>query len=367
VSLISRSIAAALITALLLSAACSTTNSGHAGAGQIYVPDVGVIGPELDYIAFGSCLNQDKPQPILDTIVSDRPDLFVFLGDNIYADTDDPAEIAATYRKLASRSGFKQLRSNIPVIATWDDHDYGQNDIGKDYISKNASRELMLDFWGVSAESPRRSQQGGIYAAYEFGPAERRVQILMLDLRWNRTALNSVSEKTYEDEMVPKKMGPYLPVTDRDATLMGEVQWNWLEAELQKPARLRIIASSIQLLADFTGWESWANFPAEKQRLFRLLEKYSIGNVLLISGDTHWAEISRIERSNAQPLWEVTSSGLTETWKDVSPNRFRVGGSFAAANYGYIKVDWQMPVPQLEMGIRDVNGKTIMSQQYIIE
>ena len=37
-------------------------------------------------IAFGSCCDQDKPQPIWDAIIETQPELFIFLGDNIYGD-----------------------------------------------------------------------------------------------------------------------------------------------------------------------------------------------------------------------------------------------------------------------------------------
>jgi alkaline phosphatase D len=351
-----------LLLSTLFTAACTGKYESLAGPVPEYVPDPTSIGPELDYITFGSCLSQDKPQPILDTIVADRPDLFIFLGDNIYADTDEPDIIADKYRKLAARPGFKKLRATTPLIATWDDHDYGQNDIGIDYIAKQASRELMLDFWDVPRGTPRWSRQDGIYGAYEFGPPARRVQIILLDLRWNRSALNAVSRDVYDQQRAPEKMGPYLPVVDSTASMLGEAQWQWLETELQKPAKLRILASSIQLLADFTGWESWANFPGEKQRLFNLLNRYAIDNLIVISGDTHWAEISRAEVNKGQLLWDITSSGLTETWKDVSPNQYRDGISYVGANYGYVRIDWQQAVPQVETGIKDVNGNIIMSR-----
>ena len=40
----------------------------------------------LRRIAFGSCAEQFKSQPIWKAVVEKRPDLFLFLGDNIYAD-----------------------------------------------------------------------------------------------------------------------------------------------------------------------------------------------------------------------------------------------------------------------------------------
>src|SRR5436853_7460343 len=79
----------------------------------------------LSRIAFGSCVHQDKPQPIWDAVIATDPELFVFLGDNIYADTKDMDVMRAKYQQLADQPGFKKLKAKCPVIATWDDHDYG--------------------------------------------------------------------------------------------------------------------------------------------------------------------------------------------------------------------------------------------------
>src|SRR5262245_35208462 len=90
----------------------------------------------LSRIAFGSCAKQDKPQPIWDSIVAARPELFLFLGGNIYADTEDMQDMWRKYQLLAAQPGFKKLRETCPVLATWDDHDLGANDAGGEYPKK---------------------------------------------------------------------------------------------------------------------------------------------------------------------------------------------------------------------------------------
>ncbi|MFO0411515.1 MAG: alkaline phosphatase D family protein [bacterium] len=143
----------------------------------------------LTRIAFGSCAKSDKPQPIWDAVLAARPDLFIFLGDNVYLDTRDPAVMRRKYAELAAQPGFQRLKaSGIPILATWDDHDFGENDAGADYPMKEESRRQFLDFFGAPADSPRRTRDG-IYTAHVFGPPGRRVQIILPDLRWNRTPL----------------------------------------------------------------------------------------------------------------------------------------------------------------------------------
>lgn len=138
--------------------------------------------------------------------------------------------------------------------------------------------------------------------------------------------------------------------------MLGETQWQWLESELQKPSKIKVIASSLQLLPEFTGWESWANFPYNRNRLFSLIKKHKVNGVIVISGDTHWGEVSKISNNLDYPLWEVTSSGLTEEWKEVSPNKHRIGDYTHSVNYGELLVDWKQQNPIISLSLKDVKG-----------
>ena len=93
----------------------------------------------LRRIAFGSCAKENRKQPIWDAVVDARPELFVFLGDNVYGDTDDMAVLAGKYAKLAAQPGFQKLKRQAGIVATWDDHDYGADDVGRDYPMKRES------------------------------------------------------------------------------------------------------------------------------------------------------------------------------------------------------------------------------------
>ena len=320
-------------------------------------------------IAFGSCARQDKPQPIWDAVLASEPDLFVFLGDNIYGDTRDPTVLRAKYAQLAAQPGFKRLRERVPVLATWDDHDFGENDAGADYPMKEESRRIFCDFWGEPADSPRR-RRDGIYHAVEYGAAGQRLQILLPDLRFNRTPIRTrdLDGSTYknwstrlerEGREVP---GPYDREPDAKASMLGERQWQWLESELAKPADLRIFASSLQVVADFPGWEAWINYAQDHQRLIDTLRRQRASGLLCISGDTHYAEFSRLEVNVPYPLWDFTSSGLTETWPVTPPNARRVTDVLREANFGLLQIDWQGSRTQLEVEVRDVGGKVRLAQ-----
>jgi len=325
------------------------------GAALAALPTVALAGETaLSRIAFGSCAHQDKPQPIWDRVDAFDPQLFLFLGDNIYGDTRDMAVLRAKYAKLAAKPGFQRLRRKTPCLAIWDDHDYGENDAGREYPMKQESKDIFLDFWMEPKASPRRSRAGN-YTSTIIGPEGRRVQIIMPDNRWFRSGLIGITEE-------PKDRGPYLVNSDPAATMLGAEQWDWLEAEFKKPAELRIFASSTQVLADAPGYEAWINYQADHQRLLDLIDFADVNGLIMISGDTHYAELSRLTEGVPYPLYDLTSSGLTEVWPFLGPNRLRVGEGFMGQNYGRILIDWEQRDPEIRLEVESIEGQIVLAQ-----
>ena len=105
----------------------------------------------LTKILFGSCIKQEKPIPIFETILSYYPEVFLFLGDNVYADTDDMTKMREKYAKLGGVPECQKLREVSEVMAVWDDHDYGRNDAGAEYPKRAEAQEVFLDFWREGA------------------------------------------------------------------------------------------------------------------------------------------------------------------------------------------------------------------------
>lgn len=311
-------------------------------------------GPSLTRIAFGSCCHQDRPQPIWGVINAWHPELFIFLGDNIYGDTEDMAVMAGKYSQLAAQPGFQTLRRNAAVVATWDDHDYGVNDGGSEYPKKAESRAMFLDFWGVPEGHFRRSHSG-IYGSYMFGPPGRRVQVILPDNRTFRTPLLGYTVE-------PADRGQYLVNPDPAATMLGAQQWDWLENELRQPADLRILASSTQVLADAPGYEAWINFQADHQRLLDLIDFAQVENLVMISGDTHYAELSRLSEGMPYPLYDLTSSGLTQVWPVFGPNRLRIAQAPLMPNFGRITIDWGGAQPHVLLEVQMLDGSIAISQ-----
>jgi len=311
--------------------------------------------PALNVVAFGSCIAEDEPQPILDAVVASGPDLFVFLGDNVYADTEDMSAMRATYVRQSEQPGIRSLFSTTPVMATWDDHDYGRNDAGAEYPMKEEAQEEFLRFFAVPASSERR-MRNGVYNSHTYGPPGKRVQVVLLDTRFFRSPLERWPDGARET------IGPYRPGSDTTATMLGDAQWRWLADELREPADIRIIGSSIQVIAGEHGFESWANLPHERERLLRLIRETRAGGVVIVSGDRHLAEVSMMPADDAlgvgYPLYDVTSSSLNRPSRGdgSEPNRYRVHpANYRPENFGTFEIEW-LDDPIIRMQIRDMDG-----------
>ncbi len=292
-------------------------------------------------IAFGSCLQQGRAMPVFDAINTFAPDIWIWMGDNIYGDSTDMAVLAAKYRQVSTDPGYAALRDHATVIGTWDDHDYGRNDAGMEYPMRAESQQRFLDFLGVPPDHPRR-RQAGVYGSHTFGPAGRQVKVLLLDTRYHRDRLGS------------------------DGHMLGDAQWRWLERELvDSAAQVHLLVSSIQLAPTEHPYEKWSNFPTEHARLYRLLSRVDVPPVTALSGDRHLAEISIERDALPYPLLEITSSSLNKPLggRKDEPNRRRLGENFPGANFGTLQIDWSTTPPTLRFEIRDKAGTTVLSQR----
>ncbi|MFZ5616671.1 MAG: alkaline phosphatase D family protein [Pseudomonadota bacterium] len=314
----------------------------------------------LTRIVFASCAQQNEDQSIWDKIAAENPGLVLYMGDNVYGDvrSNDPAlpELKAAYMRLADSEPFARVRAAAPVLTVWDDHDMGLNDGGADYQYKEQSEKLFEYVWAIGADD-ERAQRPGVYGSWITGEEGKRVQIIMLDTRYFRSPLKPTDE--------PNAHGKerWLPDADPSKTMLGEAQWAWLDGELKKPAELRLLVSSIQVMSEGHGWEAWREFPLEREKLYDVIERTGAANLIILSGDRHSAAL--YERGDVidYPLFEATSSSLNlpaskwraqsgETWVEPDPNR--LGGMYYDANYGRIDIDWERG--SIAVSIRSADG-----------
>ena len=303
----------------------------------------------LQTIAIGSCLDTAKSLAILDVITEAKPDVFIFGGDNVYAadESDDPAlaSLEAAYEDLARAPEFQNLARNIPILATWDDHDYGLNDAGGAFAHKAQSERLFESFWQIAPADPSVSRPG-IYRAVMIGEGDQRVQIILLDTRFFRTALKT--------PWIPPLVGRYIPTDDPKQSMLGGAQWQWLTETLNAPAALRILVSSVQVLADGHQWEAWRMLPREQQRLLALLGT-TAGQTIIVSGDRHLAGLYQAQTGEADAILEMTTSSLNLPLSQIAAVITEETGStlldsaFYEANFGWIAIDWAARIAQIEI------------------
>mgnify|MGYP001287202656 FL=1 len=304
-------------------------------------------------IGFGSCLKQDKAMPIFDSIKKDNLDLFLMIGDNVYGDSEkeDLDELKLAYK--IQKQNFEMMNFDFPFQAIWDDHDYGMNDAGADYPYKKQSKELFLSFWNVPLDDIRRTREG-LYFDLMYKINNKNLQILFLDTRTFRDSLMP------SDSVGASGKERYMPNPDSSLTILGTNQWNWLRKKISQKVDYRIIVSSIQFLPIGHGWESWNNFPYERKKLIKMIDKASLNQTLVISGDRHRGGIYKFKTAGDKVISEVTSSSLNASFpnnEEYGP--LRIGKSFIEENYGVIFFDSENN--DMFVGLKNVNGKVVRS------
>lgn len=297
----------------------------------------------LTRFAFGSCVEENRSMAFWDVIAAQKPQAFLLIGDNVYGDTRatgaaDIPTLTASYRKLSARAEFDRFRRSIPMLTTWDDHDFGANDGGGSFAFKEYAEKAYESYWGATDEVKSRP---GVYESRIVGPEGKRVQFILLDTRFFRSDLVAMPYRS-----PAPALGWYIANTDPKATLLGDAQWQWLEQQLAKPADLRFIISSIQMITSAHNYESWANFPKERERFYRLLAAQQIDNAMLLTGDRHAGAMYKTEVAGLKsPLWEITSSSLNYGFgkgddRAREPDPARNGGLWSVANFSVIDIDW---------------------------
>jgi alkaline phosphatase D len=329
------------------------------------VPFCGTVNHGLEpvsvsKIGFGSCADQNAPYPVLVKMKERNPDVFCWLGDNIYGDSHSMKVLREKYTKLGCHEEFRKLNESTFFLAVWDDHDYGKNDGGKFYSKKEDSKQLFLEFWNEQSED--RFAHKGIYHSKTVGKDGQRVQFIMLDTRTFRDPLR-LNLGGHLFKIKKKWKNDYIPIQRRSATFLGKEQWGWLEGVLKEPADIRIVMSSSQFGISYNGYEAWANMPREREKFISVIQKTKANGIIFISGDVHWAEISKINIENGYPLYDITSSGITQDWSHIEPNDNRVGEAFPSNNAGLIEIDWNQPDPLVQFKIIDVKGNEVLTHQ----
>lgn len=289
-------------------------------------------------IGIGSCLDQDFPQPIWQPIEDENLDYFIFLGDNVYGDSifENLYKMKRAYSKQEKL--LPDFLDQTDIFAIWDDHDYGKNDGGSDYKYKKLAENLFLDFWNVPINDVRRSREG-IYFSENKVFFNKKYKLIFLDTRYFRSQLKG-------------KKGSYQKNNDESSTILGKEQWTWLEKELNSNFDYLFIFSSIQIIPEDHGFEKWSNFPHDRTKLLKILDKYK-DRTILFSGDRHR---SGIYKRNG--IIEITSSSMNKPGSSFfETDKYLIGETYPQENYSVLKI----LNDDINIDIKDKHGEILNS------
>lgn len=285
----------------------------------------------LQRLAFGSCNKQYNEQPLWKDLIQQAPDLFIWAGDNVYANTEIASDILKSYQQQNQIEDYKFFKAFTPIIGTWDDHDYGTNDGNGRYPIKKQSQKFALDFYEEPEMSPRRLREG-IYTSYDFGEVGKKIKVILLDNR-------------YFKELEP------------EAKMLGSKQWTWLTNEIKRSdASLHLVVSGLSVISPAApGSEEWNDFPTERIRLRKIFES-SKKPYLYLSGDKHFSSVFKRDGE-----YEFMASGMTHNTR--LPLRPYVMARYPdpvfVYNYGLIDFSWEKTSPILSVSIRTVHGQNL--------
>lgn len=294
-------------------------------------------------MAFGSCARRARypVQPIWRAVETAKPDLFIWAGDAVYADSLDPAILAEEYRRQRDLPEIRRFMATTPQFCIWDDHDYGLNDQDRRHPGKVAALETFKRYWpNPSAGLP---DTPGAF----FNWSQGGIDVFFLDVRYHRDP--------NEDPNVAGK------------TMLGEAQRAWLMAGL------RASTAPFKLLISGSGWndgkvegaDSWSSFTHERNAIFDQIMAEKISGVVLLSGDTHFGEMNCLPWSErgGYDLYEFVSSPLAQDTVDLYLTGrpvMRVRQAFSAdVNFGVIDFDLTLDDPTVRFELRDEGGQAI--------
>ena len=261
------------------------------------------------------------------------------LGDNVYGDcrTDGCPELKEAYDALEAHPSYRGAKASLPMLITWDDHDYGLNDGGAANPYRDYAKELFLEFVEAPPDDPRRSRDG-VYSAQSFGPAGRRVQVILLDTRFFRADFAETDERYApgKERHVPVPAPPtrrrgvggspagFRAGTCRattatcsarssgggSGTCYGSRRTCGCSRRRSRSSRTATAgsgadpASTSRRRAPRVRPRSWRMLPRERDRLYAALDRRADGAVVMLSGDRH---VGGLYREPARGIVDATA------------------------------------------------------------
>ncbi|MDO8896148.1 MAG: alkaline phosphatase D family protein [Bacteroidales bacterium] len=315
--------------------------------------------PEFSFLT-GSCtyINQvehDRPgntyggdYRIFENMATQNADFMLWLGDNIYLREPDWNSWTGITERYTHGRSIKELQPFLAAThhyAIWDDHDFGPNDSDKGFFNKNQTMKAFELFWGNPTYGVGDIK--GAITSFQWGDAD----FFLLDNRWYR-----------DPDFLQKE----------NKTILGEAQLQWLfENLVTSTATFKIVALGGQFLSDAAVYELYSNygFDKERQKIIDFIHQHKIKNVVFVTGDVHFTEMSVLKDEGKPTIWDLTFSTMTaganpygNDWK----NNLRVPGTVVTErNFG--KVSFRGENKNRELVVECFNTDNELKWQRIIK
>lgn len=287
---------------------------------------------------------------IFQTMAKENAAFMLWTGDAWYSrEVDYYSKWGLWYRAQYARKmpEIQPFLKSMPQWAMWDDHDYGPNDIGTNYILKDETRKIFMSYFC----NPSYGENGqGAYTINSWGD----VDIFMLDDRWWRSA----------DELIDSIDGRPNP----DKVMLGRQQMLWLKNSLAySNATFKLIMVGSQVLNPVSPFDKLLDFKLEYDELMKFLMDQKVNGVLFLTGDRHHSEIIKVERPGSYPLYDITISPLTSgthTFSGTEKNNpYRVVGVDQKQNFGRVSVSGKENARILKVEIVSMLGEVLATWQ----
>lgn len=274
----------------------------------------------------------NRANRIFDKMTDHPADFMVWMGDNVYYmlnEWNSTREMVHKNLEYRTHPKISRFLNSRPQWATWDDHDFGPNDAESNFHNKDEALRLFQQFW-------RNDQWGlphapGVFGQFSYGDAD----FFLLDSRYYRAD---------------------------SSAMLGQAQMEWLKIGLlQSQATFKFIVSGTQLLPHMKA-EDFGDYPQEKAEFLTFLRDNDIKGVILLSGDTHYAELSKLDRPDTYPLYEMTASALTSPYFAGSSNgqALRMPGTlYTARNFGVVELTGSGSDRTCTLRLMDAQGQQV--------
>jgi len=311
--------------------------------------------PPVFSFATGSCayINQkkyDRPgegygsgYEIFENIASTDAEFMLWLGDNIYLREPDWSSKSGIYQRYSHFKSLAELQNlwgNMHHYAIWDDHDFGPNDADRSFINKEITLQAFKDFWGNQAYGV--DEEKGITHQFSYNDLD----FFLLDNRYHRSPNK-------------RKTG--------DREILGSEQIEWLiDGLVNSKATFKIVAIGGQFLSPAAVHENYATFNEERLKVIKLIEKEEIKNIVFLTGDRHKTELTKMELSNGNVIYDYTCSPLTSKAYDTNDegNTLRLEGTHVSTqNFGLLDLKGSFEDRILTIQTFDSSGKLLWKKE----